>query len=178
MNPISKITMVLACGFFLGSTTFAADSNTQSISTEQAKEDYRVFIQQLKQLNSQYKQITGEISKVMKEEGVPSWDLADEAEVLEQGVTIKESATDMTISIELPGIKRDSIKVAVQDSRELIVTAEKKEGNEDKIIKKSIKLPSAAEAVGAKATYEDGVITLKVNKISPKEVIIPVQPAQ
>ena len=169
---------------FFGATSVGADnSNNQgNINSQEVRADYRAFLQQLKQLNSQYKQITGEITKVMKEEGVPSWEMGDETKKLDEtilspepGVTIKESAGEITVAIDLPGIKRDSLKITIQENTRLKISAQKKTETEAKTIEKTILLPSAAEPQGAQATYEDGVLTLKIKKIASKEVVIPVR---
>ena len=167
----------------------AATSNNQgNVNSEELKQDYRAFLQQLKQLNSQYKQVTGEITKVMKEEGVPTWDAGNEAKELDKlfpqeptvlspelGVTIKESANEMIISMDLPGIKKDTIKLTMKDNKKLTVFAHKKDDTVIKTIEKTVELPSFGEPKGTRATYEDGVLTLKIQKINSNEVIIPVK---
>ena len=167
----------------------AATTNNQgNVNSQELREDYRAFLQQLKQLNSQYKQITGEITKVMKEEGVPSWEAGEEAKELDKlfpqpptvlspelGVTIKENADEMAVAMDLPGIKKETIKIAIKDNKKLTVSAQKKDETAVKTIEKTIELPSAVEPEGAKASYEDGVLTLKIRKTTPKEVLVPVQ---
>jgi HSP20 family molecular chaperone IbpA len=192
MSKTSKIfvrILVLLAPFFGVFSAYATDSNNQgNINSQAVKEDYRAFLQQLKQLNSQYKQITGEITKVMKEEGVPSWQTGDETKQLgelfppeptvlspELGVTIKDSATEMAVSMDLPGIKKDTIKITIKDGNKLTVFAQKKDDTAVKTIEKTISLPALANPEGAKAAYEDGVLTLKIKKIGSKEVIIPVK---
>ena len=171
-------------------TSYAAttSNNQGNVNSQELREDYRSFLQQLKQLNSQYKQITGEITKVMIEEGVPSWETGSVAKELDKlfpqeptvlspelGVTIKESADEIAVAMDLPGIKKDTIKVLIKDNKKLTVSAQKKDDTAIKTIQKTIELPSPAEAQGAKATYEDGVLALKIRKLSPKEVQIPVK---
>ena len=167
----------------------AADSNTQSsLNSQEVREDYHAFLQQLKQLNSQYKQITGEISKTMKEEGVPTWEEGEGMKQIDElfpqeptvlnpqmGVTIKENSQEMAVDMELPGIKKDSIKVVIKNSKTLTVTAQKKDDTTLKTVQKTVELPSFADPSGAKASYEDGILTLKIRKISSPEVQIPVR---
>ena len=43
------------------------------------------------------------------------------------------------------------------------------------MVDKSIDLPSAVDSKGAHATYEDGVLTVKLIKISSKEALIPLK---
>ncbi len=173
--------VLLTCSLGTPQFSGATDPNNQgNINTQEVKEDYRLFLQKLKQLNSQYKQITGEITKVMKEEGVPSWQTEEpivEETVLdsEPGVVIKENASDMTVAMNLPGVNRDSIKIVIQDNKKLNISAQKKNQTPAKTIHKSIELPSAVEPNGAKATYRDGVLMLKIQKIASKEVAIPLK---
>ena len=179
----------LAIFLLVPSTGHATASNNQgNVNSQELREDYRSMLQQLKQLNSQYKQITGEITKVMKEEGVPSWETGPETKQLqelfppeptvlspEMGVTIKESAEEIAVSMDLPGIKKDTIKILIKDGKKLTVSAEKKDDTAVKTIQKTVELPSPVEPEGAKAAYEDGVLALKIRKISSKEVSIPVK---
>ena len=58
-------------GLFVSSISFSAtNQNTNDPAYDQARQDYRAYLQQLKTLSSQYKQITGEVKKVIQEEGV------------------------------------------------------------------------------------------------------------
>ena len=45
----------------------ATNSNENDPAYQQARQDYRTYLQQLKTLSSQYKQITGEVKKVIQE---------------------------------------------------------------------------------------------------------------
>ena len=192
MKPGSRnlfVFLLWIASLFGSASCMAADSNSQSnINSQELREDYRVFLQQLKQLNSQYSQITGEIAKVMKEEGVPEWKTGDEAKKIDElfpkeptilspeaGTTIKESAQEMVVMTDLPGIRRETLKIAVQDGKKLTILADKKADMGAKKIEKSIELPSIVDAKTAKASYEDGVLTIKLAKITSKEVLIPVK---
>ena len=171
-----------------GALAATTANNQGNINTQEVKEEYRAFLQQLKQLNSQYKEVTGQIAQVMKEEGVPSWDAGnadktvaglfpkeDTILVPEEGVTIKDAPKDLTVTVDLPGIKKDTLKIAVQDGKRLTLSADRKTQTEAKKVQKTIELPSVVDAKGAQAGYEDGVLTLKLVKISTQEVVIPVR---
>lgn len=168
-------------------SSVSADQNT-SYNKEQVQQDYRAFLQQLKALNAQYKEITGEIGKVMKEEGTPSWDMGDTGKLLntttpkedtlffpEPGVTIKDIPKELIVTLDLPGIKRDTLKIAVQDGKKLTVSANRKTDTEAVKVEKAVDLPSVVDPKGSKAAYEDGVLTVKLIKISSQEVVIPVR---
>jgi HSP20 family molecular chaperone IbpA len=171
----------------LSSTACAQDQNT-NFNKEQAQQDYRVFLQKLKELNAQYKEVTGQIAQVVKEEGVPKWDMGDSQQKIDEifprqdttlipmsGVSIKDAEKETTVTVELPGIKRDTIKIAVQDGTRLSISATRKTDNETKNLEKAIDLPSAVDPKTAKASYEDGILTIKLTKTGGKEVLIPVR---
>ena len=162
---------------------FAADDQTPAVS--QAKADYQEFLKQLKQLNQQYQQITGEIKKTLKQEGVPEIDeqtgeltvrpFVDDPEKTELGRVIRQTDQDMTVAMEMPGLKKDSISVRIQDSQFLHVSADKKDGLfAVKHVKKVVRLPAPADENGAEAKYEDGILTVKILKAAKKEIPVPV----
>jgi HSP20 family molecular chaperone IbpA len=159
--------------------------NNNAYNTEQAKEDYRAFLKKLKELNSQYKSVTGEMAQVIKEEGVPTWDAGDlgkqmdeifpqEATVSNEGVAIKDSEKELVVTIDLPGIQKKTLKTSVQDGNKLSVKAEKKTAAETKKIERLIQLPAYVDPKSAKAKYQDGVLTLRLAKSSHQEIPISV----
>ena len=167
---------------------WAADTQQQNTAynKEQLKQDYRLFLQQLKSLNAQYQEITGEMGKVMKEEGTPSWDMGEDlgtddkakenTQDLGGGVYLKETAKDMTLTLDLPGYKKDSIKLSFKDSKTLVITAQRKLDTLTRSFERSFDLPSMGDQKNSVATYEDGVLTLKIPKTtSPQEVSIPIR---
>ena len=135
----------------------------------------------MKELSKQYKQITGEITKVAKEEGVPSWDEAtgeiqikpyvEPLQTLADGSSIQENEKEMIVSVDLPGFKRNSIEVKLREGNVLHLTAQKKTGES---LEKTIKLPSPAQEKGVRARYEDGVLTVHVPRAASKEITVPV----
>ncbi len=175
---------------FLLAVPGLAQADTQQQNTtynkEQLKQDYRVFLQQLKALNAQYKEITGEMGKVMKEEGVPTWDMGEGLNTgdkpkentrdLGEGAYLKETAKDMTLTLDLPGYKKDSIKLSFRDSKTLVITAERKLDSLTRSFERSFDLPSMGDQKNSVATYEDGVLTLKIPKTTaPQEISIPIR---
>ena len=58
----------------MSQTALAAQNDADSLRTEEAKKAYQNYLQQLKELNAQYKQITAEMKKLLKDEEIPSWD--------------------------------------------------------------------------------------------------------
>jgi HSP20 family molecular chaperone IbpA len=165
---------------------YAATQQQSTYDKEQLKQDYRVFLQQLKSLNAQYKEITGEMGKVMKEEGVPTWDMGDGLNIgdkakentqdLGGGAFLKETEKEMSLTLDLPGYKKDSIKLTFKDSKTLVINAQRKLDSLTRSFERSFDLPSAGDQKNSAATYEDGVLTVKIPKTtSPQEVAIPIR---
>ena len=159
-------------------SSLANSQNQQpAYDKEQLKRDYRTFLQELKSLNTQYKEITGEMGQVMKEEGVPTWDMGEEsAQDLGGGAYLKSGQKDMTLTLDLPGYKKDSIKLNYKDGKTLQVTAQRKLDSLTRSFDRSFELPATADQKNSIATYEDGVLTVKIPKTtSPQEVSIPIR---
>ena len=165
---------------------FGATQQQGTYDKEQLKQDYRVFLQQLKSLNAQYKEITGEIGQVMKEEGAPTWDMGETAtgsdktkessQDLGGGAFLKETAKDMTLTVDLPGYKKDSIKLHYKDGKTLVINAERKLDSLTRSFERSFELPAMGDQKNSTATYEDGVLLVKIPKTSsPQEVSIPIR---
>lgn len=203
------LTMVLVL-LSLGITSFAAAQNNQKEAAyEQARQDYRVYLQQLKALSQQYKEVTGEIQKVLKEEGVPTWDEGSGTMTVDRSsnnfaktnalptvfgdIDIKETDSEIIVKADLPGIKKEALKITIQDRRLLkiigqrnqeleestqqsstqYVRSERQHGNFERVIE----LPSLVKETGTEAKYQDGVLTVKIIKEiqTKKEVSIVVQ---
>jgi len=165
-----------------------ADNQNQNFNQDQAKQNYHAYLEQLKAISQQYSQITGEMKKVLKEEGVPEWDEntgginikpytdtapSSKANPVLSQARIQETDKDMTVGIDLPGAKKGSIKVSIQDGRFLHVTASRTIQSVDQAIEKVVSLPSPAQETGAQAKYEDGVLTITILKNAKKEVTVP-----
>jgi len=164
----------------------AADQAT-TYDKEQLKQDYKLFLQQLKSLNAQYKEITGEIGQVMKEEGAPTWDMGEgldldskkeeskAAQDLGGGAFLKETDKEMLLTLDLPGYKKDSIKLSFQDGKKLLVSAQRKLESTTRSYERAFDLPVPGDYKGTTAIYEDGVLTVKIPKVATKEVMIPIK---
>ena len=173
MMKTAKMVFFIFPAFLFGTTIGSADNTQKTYTTEQARADYRLFLQKLKELNGEYKQVTGQIAKVMKEEGTPTWDMGNTQTA--QGIAIKESREKVIVTMDLPGIKKDTIKIAVQDGNKLTVSAERKTLTDTQKVEKRVDLPSAVDPAKAQAGYEDGVLTITLDKILSQEVAISVK---
>ena len=188
-SRITTAFLILMLPFGSASGIAATTNNQGNVNTEELKQDYRAFLQQLKQLNSQYKQVTGQMAQVMKEEGVPSWDAGDAGKQIDQlfpqepetfslpdsAMTLKETDKDLTVTMDMPGIQKDTIKIAVQNAKKLVVSAQRKLTTGAKKLEKSLDLPSTVDPKQAKAGYQDGVLTITFAKTSTQQVLIPVR---
>jgi HSP20 family molecular chaperone IbpA len=192
--------------FFVFTSTVLANQNTdaQDAALEQAKIDYRLFLQQLKALNSQYKEVSGEIKKVLKEEGMPVWDAdSGELDFVKPGDTvgranfadadIKENEKDILVKVDLPGMRKDKIKVRVENNKILHIEGERESEKEVSgqtsagqyyrserqygRFERVIELPALAKDTGLEARYENGVLTIKIPKAAEvkKEVSVTVR---
>ena len=101
---------------------------------------------------------------------------------------IHETKDDFIVSIELPGMKREDIKVTVQNDI-LTIRGERKQEREQKdtsyhrveraygFFSRSFTLPSAVKEGQINATYQDGVLRVtlpKAEEVKPKEIPISV----
>ena len=99
---------------------------------------------------------------------------------------IKETKDTFKISADLPGLKKDDVKISLKDAV-LTISGERKYENEKKDqdkyyvervygnFSRSFSLPSDIEEKEIKANLKDGVLTislLKAEKVKPKEIEI------
>lgn len=95
---------------------------------------------------------------------------------------VKELPNAYMFVIDMPGLKKDQIKVHVEEGNTLVVSGERKRERErdqgvkymkmerrlGKYLKKFV-LPENAETEKISATYQDGVLTVTVEKKAPPE---------
>jgi HSP20 family molecular chaperone IbpA len=182
----------------------ATNSNDNDPAYQQARQDYRAYLAQLKDLSSQYKRITGEVKKVIQEEGVPVWDDNGMGGIKMADVTVQEldsqsfGDTDiqdndkyLTVKIDIPGVKKDELRVSILENAILRVSGRREEETSNNFASSSarfirterrhgdferqIKLPVPVSNTGTEAKYENGVLTIKVLKASVNAKEIPVQ---
>lgn len=101
---------------------------------------------------------------------------------------VSETRDNVVVSVELPGMKKDEIKITEQDNI-LTIQGEKKQEKEEKdsnyhrleraygFFSRSFTLPATIKADQIKASYEHGVLQLslpKAEEAKPKEIPISV----
>ena len=104
-------------------------------------------------------------------------------------VDIEESNGNLVVKAELPGMKKDDIKVSVHDNV-LSVSGERRQEKETKEktfhrveryygkFMRSIALPKEVNADTIKATYKDGVLNITLQKpesMKPKDIDVKVE---
>lgn len=172
-------------------TTPIVFSETQSgdkdAAPDQARRDYREFAKQLKAVNEQYKQVTAEVGKVLKEEGFPVYD-EDTGEIgwshdLGGGnptlrENIQESADKMIVKLDLPGVRKDTFRIKIENNKVLHIQGERKDAAPlQRSFERRVELPALAQDKGTEAKYEDGVLTVTILKApdAKKEVVVHVR---
>lgn len=103
-------------------------------------------------------------------------------------VDIIEDKDSITVNVDIPGMKKDDIKVSVHD-QSLTIRGERRYEKEDKdknyhrtermygAFSRTFSLPSTVEGDKIKANYKDGVLKIelpKVEEVKPKEIPISV----
>lgn len=104
-------------------------------------------------------------------------------------VDMVENDDNFVVSIELPGLKKDEIKMTMQNNV-LTISGNKKhefESKEDTVHRversygsfcKSVSLPSTIDSSAIKASYDSGVLKVtlpKVEEARPKEIAIDIK---
>ena len=189
---------VLALSLCSLAPLYAAQDNDPAM--DQAKRDYRTFLEQLKELNKQYLQVSDQIREVVKDEGLPTWDTGpdvigtdDKPASTLGGTDIKQTDKNIVVTMDLPGVDKKSIKVSLEEGKLLRVHAErnteKEELNDSKngqytrverqhgVFERVIELPAMAnEKASPDARYDNGVLIISVPKDpnSKKQVAVTV----
>jgi len=97
---------------------------------------------------------------------------------LSMKIDVNEDDKAFTVKADIPGVKKEDIKVDIDDDQ-ISVRAEVKREKEEKkgekvvysersygMVSRSFTLPTAVDAKGAKAEYKDGVLNLTLPKKS------------
>ncbi len=186
---MKKMSLSSVFFFFLFSSFSLAMGNSQDTSTtgnantDQARQDYRLYMEKLKELSQQYSQITSEVKKVIKEEGVPAWDeqtgtikISHDVNFSDNG-PVRENEKEIKIILELPGLKKESIRIQVENERVLRIQAVKKAvdpGSFEQPYESIYELASAVQDKNTSARYEDGILTVTLQKLQAPKKIVPI----
>jgi HSP20 family protein len=103
------------------------------------------------------------------------WPEAVEGMAYTPTCNFKESDKEYILQFDIPGVKKDEVKIEIQNNR-LTVSGERKDSKEEKDAKhflaetyfgsfmRSFTLPTEVDENKVDAHYEDGVLTIKVSK--------------
>jgi len=129
-----------------------------------------------------------EINRMFEEFNGRSFEGEDRARLV-PAADISENKDNFVVTAELPGIRKEDIKVTVQNNM-FTISGEKKRDVEDKgdtwhrversygIFARSFELPAMIDANKIKADFKDGVLTIELPKAEdakPKEIMIDVK---
>jgi HSP20 family protein len=104
-------------------------------------------------------------------------------------VDISEDKDNVIIKAEMPGLRKDDVKISVQDNV-LILKGDKKQEKEEKdknyhriersygSFCRSFQLPTTVKTDKIRAVYKDGVLNLilpKTEEVKPKEIPISIE---
>ncbi len=184
MKKLIFLILISMCPAYI---LFAATQTDKDAALDQARQDYRSYLRELKKLNNQYKEITGEMSKVLKEEGFPTYN-EDTGEIgwsHDLGGTkpagtanIEETNDKMIVRLDLPGVKKDTFRIKIENNKVLHIQGERRDAAPPQGgFERLIELPALAQDKGTEAKYEDGVLTVTILKTPnmKKEVVVPIK---
>lgn len=93
-------------------------------------------------------------------------------------VNISEDSKSLYFDFEIPGIKKEDVKVSVNNENVLTIKGEKKSDRTDAVnccrsertfgeFNRSFQLPDNADSEKISAAYNNGILTLTIPKIEP-----------
>lgn len=103
-----------------------------------------------------------------------------EHDTFSPAIDIKENEKHLTLNIEVPGIKKENLKITLQDNV-LNVKGEKKKVSEEKednfyrservygTFERSFTLPTEVDSENVDAKVIDGVLEIQLEKVQPKQ---------
>ncbi|CAN7132538.1 unnamed protein product [Brassica rapa subsp. narinosa] len=96
-----------------------------------------------------------------------SQSLSDNQTPQQNRIRWSQSPDSHTFSVDLPGLRKEDIKVEIEDSIYLIIRTKTTEISPVRSLKRKFRLPESIDMIGITANYEDGVLTV----IVPKRVL-------
>lgn len=94
-------------------------------------------------------------------------------------IDISEDENSINVSAEIPGVKKENIKITLQDNI-LTIEGEKKKDSEQKeknfyrsermfgMFKRSFTLPEEVDSENVEAKFEDGMLRIQMKRLAPK----------
>jgi HSP20 family protein len=88
-----------------------------------------------------------------------------EESIREPLVDVIESDDKISVTAEVPGVKKEDIDLEIVDKNKLIIRVD----NPDRKYYKEVELPAEVDEKSAKATYQNGVLDIELKKLKPKK---------
>jgi len=100
-----------------------------------------------------------------REFGNVSRGMITEESIREPLVDVIESDDKISVTAEVPGVKKEDIDLEIVDKNKLIIRVD----NPDRKYYKEVELPAEVDEKSAKATYQNGVLDIELKKLKPKK---------
>jgi len=88
-----------------------------------------------------------------------------EESVREPLVDVIEGDDKISVTAEVPGVKKEDINLEIVDNNKLIIKVDTSERK----YYKEVELPAEVDEKSAKATYQNGVLDIELKKLKPKK---------
>ena len=96
-------------------------------------------------------------------------ELADVRPLAARGVDLKQDEQSWTLSLDLPGVAKEQLKIGIEGAVVRIETTEQAARQ----FKAAYELPLEIDASASSAALENGVLTLKLAKLQPVSKVTP-----
>lgn len=115
------------------------------------------------------------------DDGAKSESLWNGSALLRPNLDIKEHANQYELSVELPGVGKDDLKLSLEDNLLTISGEKKHESKSDKEGKfhriersygsfsRTLTLPDDIDSKGISASFKDGVLKIEIKRVEGKE---------
>lgn len=125
----------------------------------------------------EFDNLTKEMEKMMKNFSSPI--RVTRRQVFVPKVDILEEDNNIRFLVEVPGVKKDEVKISVNDENILTIKGEKKFEKKDEVnsccrqerlygeFSRSFRLPDMVDTEKIKASYENGVLMIDIVKMIP-----------
>ena len=130
---------------------------------------------------TRYEPLTGRLDRVLDELFQPAAWTAPAASLAPMRVDVRENSTAYTVFAELPGVKKDELKVEIGGDQVVISAETRREENKEGEnwlyaerrfgkVQRSIVAPQEIDEAAAEARFADGVLELRLPKKAPQAV--------
>jgi HSP20 family protein len=130
---------------------------------------------------NRYEPLAGGLDRVLDELFRPAAWQASASTLAPMRVDVREDANAYTVFAELPGVRKDEIKVEIHGDEVLLSAETKREANKEGEnwlyaerrfgrLQRAFVVPQEIDEAAAEARFSDGVLELKLPKKAPQAV--------